>query len=643
MKITIGSILKKRYKVEESLGRGGMAEVYKVWDEQRQSYLAAKVLRDDLAHDVVFLKRFEREARTLTRLQHANIVRSYGLVQDNMLVFMLMDYIDGDSLRELIFKSRGKGMDSAAILEIMRPVCSALHYAHSQGIIHCDLKPGNILIDSAGKVFVSDFGIARNLDSATATMVGIGTPAYMAPELIKGLDPTPQTDIYALGIVLYEMATGGERPFTGETAAITGTTAEKVRWEQLNIPPIPPSQFDPDIPPAIEKAILHCLEKDSRKRFDNTINLLDSITTESNRKSDHSTNHNYSADGEPKKSKPTIKGNCLKSPWFTAAVIGLFITFVFLAINRNFSKAFFVSSTTTPTIEKPVPTQTPEITVAALEEIEETSTTKLCQLAFVSDRDGNDEIYLMDESGGNINRLTFDKLLDGNPSWSPDGNNIAFESNRDMDGTEIFTIDTTGNNLRQLTFNDRDDFDPKWSPNGNLIVYSSYDGYNFVIYSVNVDGKNERQLTNPSDNCQAPTWSPDGSEIAYMAPAENGVHIFTKDLNGNENRKLTSGNSKNGNPDWCGSQIAFMSNRNNDIFQIYIMDNNGENIRQLTFNDNWKWSPNFSPGCTKIAFFSEIEGNRVIFTINSDGTNLQQLTPANGWYVDPAWSPNCKK
>lgn len=277
MAVHVGDKLKNRYRIEESLGRGGMAEVYRVWDLQRNVPLAMKVLREDLAHDVVFLKRFEREAKTLSKLQHPNIVRFYGLEQDGMLVFMLMDYIEGESLREEIFRSRGNGMSLERILEIMHPVCSALNYAHQSGIVHCDLKPGNILIDKSGKIFISDFGIARHIDVSTSTMVGIGTPAYMAPELIKGEDPTPQTDIYALGIVLYEMLTGGERPFTGERATITGTTAEKVRWEHLELEPAPVSQFNPKVNPDNQAIVDRCLQKQPEMRFQNIQGLINSL------------------------------------------------------------------------------------------------------------------------------------------------------------------------------------------------------------------------------------------------------------------------------------------------------------------------------------------------------------------------------
>lgn len=288
----IGHKYKGRYRVEAPLGRGGMAEVYKVWDEQRSVHLALKLLREDLAQDPVFLRRFQREASSLAKLQHPNIVRFYGLEKDDLQVLLLMDFIEGTTLRELIVRAGKGGLPIARIQEILRDICAALNYAHNQGLLHCDIKAGNILLDKTGKAYLSDFGIARMSDAATATLVGAGTPAYMAPELVKGLEPTPQTDIYALGVVLYEMLTGGERPFTGEGATVTGTTGEKVRWEQVNLPPTPPSRYNPNVSPELEAVVLRCLEKDLSKRFATPLALLEAI-------------QNPSKEKQPEQVKPT--------------------------------------------------------------------------------------------------------------------------------------------------------------------------------------------------------------------------------------------------------------------------------------------------------------------------------------------------
>ena len=267
----INQTLLNRYHVIESLGRGGNAEVYKVWDSHRSSFLALKLLHADLALDRVFLRRFKREAQTLARLQHPNIVRFYDLEQDGRLVFMLMDYVEGESLKHKIFDANGP-MPSNQIMEIIRPLCQALQYAHNEGFVHSDVKPGNILIDKTGRVMLTDFGIARMTETATVTMIGAGTPAYMSPEQARGESPTPQTDIYALGVILFEMLTG-ERPFTGENAKTTGGTSEKVRWEQMNLPVPSPRKFNQNISPELEAVVLKCLEKKPENRYQD-INAL---------------------------------------------------------------------------------------------------------------------------------------------------------------------------------------------------------------------------------------------------------------------------------------------------------------------------------------------------------------------------------
>ena len=146
----IGRLLAGRYRIEENIGEGGMARVYRAWDTQRAAPLALKLLREDLSQDPFFLRRFRREAHTLERLQHPNIVRTYGLDQDDLLAFIVMDLVEGQSLRTEIFRQQGQPFTPQRLLQVARPVCSALYYAHHLGMAHCDVKPANILIESSG-------------------------------------------------------------------------------------------------------------------------------------------------------------------------------------------------------------------------------------------------------------------------------------------------------------------------------------------------------------------------------------------------------------------------------------------------------------------------------------------------------------
>ena len=268
-----GQIIADRYQVQQLIGRGGMAEVYKVWDNQKNANFAIKVLHADLAEDKIFLKRFEREATALEDLQHPNIIRFYGLERVETLSFMVMDFVQGDTLRKKIFLT-DEAQSHNDVLNIFEPVCSGLSYAHTLGRVHCDIKPANIMISDFGQVLLMDFGISRLTDASTATLVGAGTPAYMAPEQARGEDPCPETDIYALGVILYEMLTGGQRPFTGNLATITGSTRIKILWEQINTDPPCPRQYNPEISVGLETVVLKCLRKEPTERYSSAMALL---------------------------------------------------------------------------------------------------------------------------------------------------------------------------------------------------------------------------------------------------------------------------------------------------------------------------------------------------------------------------------
>ncbi len=274
----IGQTLLKRYRVDDFLGRGAMADVYKVWDDQRAAYLAMKLLREDLAMDTIFLRRFRREAQALAQLQHPHIVRFYGLEEDDLLAFILMDFIDGTTLQQEIRVARCP-LPLGRILEVFRPVGSALHFAHRQGMIHCDIKPSNIMTHRNGTVLVADFGLAHMTEAAatSALLLGGGTFGYMAPEQARGENPTAQTDIYALGIVLFEMLTGGERPFTGETTDRVGTARDNVLWEQLNLTPPSPRRWNPEVNDQLEQIVQKCLALSPSERFQSASDLLNAL------------------------------------------------------------------------------------------------------------------------------------------------------------------------------------------------------------------------------------------------------------------------------------------------------------------------------------------------------------------------------
>ena len=267
MTLAAGQILNNRYRIEELIGRGGMAEVYKAWDTRRQHTVAIKVMREDLAEDIEFLGRFQREAQALAALSHANVVRFYSFERDGTLAFIVMDYVEGTTLRRRILEAKGVPLRMDEVMPITQQVCSALHYSHAEKVLHRDVKPGNIMIQPDGRVLVADFGIAKAADAATATTIMPGTPAYMSPEQCRSQPVDVRTDVYSLGIVVYEML-AGRRPFVGETAEITtGSTREKIRWEQMHAEPPPLRRFNPTVPPEMEKVVLKALAKEREQRW----------------------------------------------------------------------------------------------------------------------------------------------------------------------------------------------------------------------------------------------------------------------------------------------------------------------------------------------------------------------------------------
>jgi serine/threonine protein kinase len=274
----IGQTLDGRYRFDSLLGEGSFARVFKVYDLHRRVYLAAKVLRSDIAHEPMFLERFRREAAVLQRLQHPNIVRYYDIVESDDLVFILTDYIAGRTLQAVLRRHNGP-LTLAEALPYLQPLTAALHFAHEEGVVHRDLKPANILLDENSRLYITDFGIAKILsDVSTLTMdTTVGTPHFMSPEQILIGEVTVATDIYALGVLLYQMFTG-HLPFTGESQGTTGSTAAmRIVYEHLHLKPVPPSQLNPALSPAVEAVILRCMEKDPAQRYQSVSAIYDDL------------------------------------------------------------------------------------------------------------------------------------------------------------------------------------------------------------------------------------------------------------------------------------------------------------------------------------------------------------------------------
>ncbi|MDA8144831.1 MAG: serine/threonine-protein kinase [Thermaerobacter sp.] len=245
------------YRVLEQLGRGGMAVVYKAYHPPLDRYVALKVIAEAHAEDPQFQERFRREAQAAAKLRHPNIVTIYDFGTEADLHYLAMEFLEGRTLKALLAAREPAPPDLGIVVQTAR----ALAYAHSQGVVHRDVKPSNIIVSPEGRAVLTDFGVARMLqqEGLTAPGVGIGTPEYMAPEEAEGNASDHRSDLYSLGVVCYEMVTG-RVPFRADTPLA-------VLLSHLRDPLPLPSELNPSIPPALERFLLRALAKDPAERF----------------------------------------------------------------------------------------------------------------------------------------------------------------------------------------------------------------------------------------------------------------------------------------------------------------------------------------------------------------------------------------
>ena len=259
-----GIFLGKRYEVLSKIGAGGMADVYKGKDQMLNRYVAIKVLKKEYKEDENFVRKFRSEAQAAAGLMHPNIVNVYDVGEDRGLYYMVMELVEGITLKEYIEK-KGR-LSHKEVISIAIQVCTGIGVAHAANIIHRDIKPQNIIISKDGKVKVTDFGIAKATTSNTVSSNAMGSVHYTSPEQARGGFSDQRSDIYSIGITLYEMVTG-QVPFDGDS---TVSVAIKHLQEEIT----PPSEIVPDIPYSLEQIILKCTQKNSERRYKNTNELI---------------------------------------------------------------------------------------------------------------------------------------------------------------------------------------------------------------------------------------------------------------------------------------------------------------------------------------------------------------------------------
>lgn len=614
-----------QYQILDEIGRGGMAVVYKAWQPTLRRFVAIKVLSAHLVGNQEHLLRFKQEAITAANLSHPNIVTVYDVDQQEGYLFIVMEYIEGRSLDQIILQDGALSLDRA--LYILRQVAEALDYAHQRHFIHRDIKPANILMTADGRAVLSDFGIAKALEGSGVT-IGLttagsilGTPAYMSPEYIQEQQVDYRSDLYSLGIVCYEML-NGLPPFGG-------TTTAAMLYAQVNTPPPDIRQLNPAVPEHVGRVLARMLAKRPEDRFPSAGAFVDALGAGQAMVIGDETialSHDRQPPAYPQTvpppwqqpspypitpSRPQGRGRIgLLLGLLGGAVLLCGVTLALLAA------AGVIIGLIGPPISGPRE-----------------------RIAFVSERDGHAEIYVMNSDGSGQTNLTNSPSNDYWPQWSPD-NKIAFHSYEPGDvggNAEIYVMDANGKNWIRLTHHEASDKFPGWSPDGQKIVFISDRDGDFEIYVMDSDGTRVSRLTRNPAKDYFPAWSPDGSKILFESDRDGNTEIYVMNADGGGLVKLTNNPATDTLASWSpqGNKITFTSDQSGQE-EVWIMNGDGSDPVQLTTEGGKQ--PRWSSDGTQIVFYSKRDGNPEIYVMNSDGSGQARLTNSTAWDLDPCWS-----
>lgn len=615
------------YRVEAKLGEGGMGAVYRAFDTRLQRQVAIKVLLPELVDDPNHAQRLLREARAASALNHPNIVTVYEIGSEGGLDFIAMEYLEGRSLASLI-PSKGLGMKRA--MDYALQIAEGLAHAHGAGVVHGDLKPGNVMVNGGGRIKLLDFGLARRLrltanQSRSLTVKGeiAGTPSYMAPEQAEGKTADERTDVFAFGAVLYEMLSG-RRAFQGDsTLAVLGAV--------LREEPPPVS----GVPHELERILRLCLRKDPARRFQNIGDIKLQLE-------------------EMKVAEPTPTARN-RRPWLLAAALGLVLIVVAALGALQLSRR--------PAAREP--SGMVQLTADVGLTFQPAISADGRLVAYSSDRGGNLDIWVQQMAGGDPVQLTKGLGDNSAPSFSPDGSQIAFRSERDGGG--IYVVPTLGGEPRLIAPRGTN---PKFSPDGSQIAYGVGSGgigipgmSTTAIYVVASRGGLQRRLQSGVTSARVSAWAPDGKHLIYWGRPENNasadwwvVPVSNGPARQTQLRKaLRRHNLWNTYVTvdaWIGDRLIFSINgaSSSDLWQIPISSRTWEvagEPQRLTFSTGVHIQPSVSAGGQVV--FSSMIVNRNVWSVAVDADDgkvrgeLQRLTHEDMSNRDPVVSSDGRK
>jgi serine/threonine protein kinase len=624
------------YRIDREIGRGGMGVVYLAEHLHLNRMVALKVLGEQLSADEPFRQRFLRESRVAASLDHPNLVIVYDAGQVGDLLYIAMRYVEGRDLREILNEKKRLSPDEA--VAIVGQIASALGYAHDKLLVHRDVKPGNILVASdstSPKAYLADFGLTRASESTsdiTKTGTFLGSVDYAAPEQWKNEKMDARTDLYALACVLYECLTGSV-PFDRD-----GQVA--VMYAHMFDTPTPPSAVNASLPPAIDDVIGKALAKAPDDRYPSCRAFMDEVEKALARSatSEERSGETVIPMAEPvAESREPVDDRTAPSPaWQPGSsasegsptppprksqawlVVGTLL--VLLAVGAF---GLFLSGDEGGD-EASEGTETGDSGAAGA--------TAADSIVFRSDRDGDEEIFVMGPDGSNVTQLTDNDANDSDPSWSPNGESIVFQSDSDGD-FDIYVMAADGSDLVNLTENDVDDRDPAWSPQRDLIAFSSDRDGDADIYAMSSGGDDVKRVTQNDAADTDPSWSSDSELIAYQSDLVGNDDVFLVGVDGSNITNLTAdefGSDEDPDLSPAGRELAF--SREGDIF---VMDLESNELSQITAGAAKETDPAFTGDGNELVFQSDRGGDEEIVITSISEPDPRPLTSNDAFDADP--------
>ncbi len=691
----IGKTL-KHYRIVRALGHGGMGDVYAAEDLELRRLVALKTLPPETASDPERLRRFRREAQAVAALNHPNIVTLYGVEEANGVQFLTMELVEGRTLGELIPPG---GMPLGQFLEVAVPFVDAVRTAHEHGVVHRDLKPANVMINTEGRVKVLDFGLAKNVggsDAApeseaetvsllTAQFHVVGTAAYMSPEQAQGRSVDARSDIFSLGVVLYEMATG-TRPFAGDS--VVAVMSAVVRDT-----PLSPSEVNGAVPGELDRAIRRCLAKEPGRRYQTAAELRNDLQELQQRVA--------SGQGASvRRAGAWLRrvSGLLRSGRRLAVAAALILLVAAVGAAAYWRSSWFARASPAPTHFEFTP-----LTTASGAEWFPSLSPDGEWVVYSGEGTGHRHLYLQRVGGQKAQDISgADSTADDDePAFSPDGTRIAFRSSREGGG--LFVMGMTGEAPRRVS---RTGFKPTWSPDGKRLAFTiehvDLNPQNAVrrseLWTVDVSTEAAGRLSD--QDAVTPSWSPHGQRIAFTGRMSGSqfehLDIWTIPAAGGTPTKVTDDAVTDWNPTWSpdGRYLYFSSERGGsmNLWRIRVDETSGRrlgdpeplmapaaraahpslsadgtrlvytsalitsNIERLGFDPaagrvkgepspvtsgSRRWSsPDPSPDGRRVVFYSLEKPDGDLYLANQDGANQTELTSDARVARVPRWSPD---